>query len=186
MSIIETRRKFSGYEFLQMAQSGIIGKEDRVELLGGEIISMSPVGPDHSAIVARLTEILSHALYKQALLFVQNSIQLDPISLPEPDLTVTRWRPDYYKSALPTPADVLLIVEVAQTSFEYDRSVKLPKYAAAAIPEVWLINVEADQVERYTRPEQDHYRSRLVLSRGDTISTDGIPNLQVAVNDILG
>lgn len=117
---------------------------------------------------------------------VQNSIQLDDYSEPQPDLALLRMQPDFYAEALPTAADVLLLIEVADTLLEYDRRIKLPRYAQAGIPEVWIVDLAENSVRVYTQPFEDSYQVIQQLRSGQTASTTGIAGLAVAVNDMLG
>jgi len=142
-----SRHLISVDAFTRMGETGILGSADRVELIDGEIIDMSPIGVLHAAIVARLASTLSQRLGEQAVVWCQNPLRLGDLSAPEPDIAVLRARGDYYTTAHPTPADVLLVIEVAESSLEYDLRTKVPLYARHGIPEVWVI----DAATRRTR-----------------------------------
>lgn len=169
-----------------MAQAGILGEDDRVELIEGEIVEMTPIGSKHAAIVGRLTHLFSEQISRRAIIWVQNPIRLGEHSEPQPDLTLLRPREDFYASAHPGPEDVLLVVEVAETSAEYDRQIKVPLYAKARILEVWLINLEGERVEVYRSPSPQGYLKAVTLHRGEKLSPESFPELELKTQDILG
>lgn len=180
------RRQFNVAEYHRMAEVGILCEDDRVELLDGEIWQLSPIGSRHMACVNRLTAAISRQIDQSVIVSVQNSIQLDDYSEPQPDLALLRMQPDFYAAALPTAADVLLLIEVADTSLEYDRGVKLPRYARAGIPEVWLVDLQENIVRAYSQPTENGYQIIRQLRPGQAAIATMIPGLAVAVNDILG
>ncbi|MBV9790991.1 MAG: Uma2 family endonuclease [Chloroflexi bacterium] len=181
-----TRRQFNVAEYHRMAEVGILCEDDRVELLDGEIWQMSPIGSRHAACVDRLNRLLSRRAEDDTIVRVQSPIQLDDYSEPQPDLALLRMQPDFYAEALPTAGDVLLMIEVADTSLEYDRRLKLPRYAQAGIPEVWLVDLNEHSVRVYTQPFEDGYRVIQQLHPGQSVSATRIAGLAVAVNDMLG
>ncbi len=128
------RRPFTVAEYHRMAEAGVLGEDDRVELLEGEIVQMTPIGSRHAACVARLTHLFVDRLQGRAQVNVQNPVHLSERSEPQPDLALLRPRPDFYARAHPGPADVLLLVEVAETSSDVDWTVKIPLYAGAGVP----------------------------------------------------
>lgn len=180
------RRQFNVAEYHRMAEVGILYEDDRVELLDGEIWQMSPIGSRHAACVDRLNRAISGQIDQSVIMSVQNPIQLDDYSEPQPDFALLRMQPDFYAEALPTAADVLLLIEVADTSLEYDRRLKLPRYAQAGIPEVWLVDLNEHSVRVYTQPFEDGYRVIQQLRAGQSVSATRIAGLVVAVNDMLG
>ena len=151
------RHRLTVADYYRMGEIGILAADARVELIDGEIIDMAPIGSPHVSTVLRLDHLLKDAVRGRALVLVQAPIVLDDYSAPQPDLAVLRLRDDYYRSSLPLPADVLLIVEVAQSSLRYDRSVKVPLYARHGIPEVWLIDAPSRKLTRYRAPLQGGY-----------------------------
>ena len=177
-------RRFTVDEYCAMADAGILCEDERVELLDGEIIVMPPIGEPHEDGTTRLGSDLTYSLYERAWVRVQNSVRLDDYGLPEPDIAVVRLRDDYHRRR-PTPEDVLLLIEVADTSLEFDREVKLARYAAAGIPEVWVVNVRARQVEGYSDPVDGSYRSRRVVTAEGSISPLAFPDVSLAVGDFL-
>ncbi len=166
-----------------MGEAGIFGEDDRVELLEGEIYDMSPIGDPHAGAVNRSTESFVVQLVGTAFMAsIQNPIRLPNNSEPQPDLAVVRRSVRGVADA----ADVLLVVEVADSSRAYDRNKKLPLHAAADIPEVWLVDLVAETIERYTDPREGRYRQLLTVGRGERLSATALPNLTIAVDDILG
>ena len=186
MALLVTRRRFSVADYYRMVESGILHERDRVELIDGEVLEMSPIGPRHNACVDRANRVFSQRLGDRAIIRVQGSIQLDEYGVPKPDLVVMRPRRDFYASALPTPSDVLLIVEVAESSIRYDRDVKAPLYARAGIPEYWLEDLTRDVLMVYRDPAPDGDRTVRTLRRGERIAPLAFPELSVAVEELLG
>jgi len=173
-------------EYHRMLRAGILTEDDRVELIEGEIVEMAPIGSRHAGCVKRLVRRFSQAIGEQALLSVQDPLRLGERSEPQPDLALLRPRDDFYASSHPGPEDVLLIVEVAETSAEYDREVKLPLYARHGIPEVWLVDLEKEAVEVYRGPSPRGYSEARTLRRGSSLSPTPFPELNLPVADILG
>ena len=179
-----TRRRFTVDEYCAMADAGILAEEERVELLDGEIFVMPPIGPPHEDGTTRLSRDLILRLGDRAWVRVQNSVRLNDYGLPEPDIAVVRFRDDYHRNR-PTPADVLLVIEVADSSLRRDRELKLPHYAAAGIPEVWIANVPARQVEAFHDPVDGVYQSRRIVPHDGQISPIAFPDVVLAVGDFL-
>jgi Uma2 family endonuclease len=146
---------------------------------------MSPIGKRHAACVDRLAEQFKELLGRRVIVRVQNPIQLDDFSEPQPDIALLRRREDFYERALPTPADVLLVAEVADTSVEYDRQLKLPIYARAGIAEVWIVNLPEEKIETYARPSGDGYEDSSQHGRGEAVSSATFANLTIKVDDVL-
>jgi Uma2 family endonuclease len=186
MSLQIAKRWFTVAEYDRMGETGILTADDRVELVEGEIIEMSPIGRRHAACVGRLTNVFGRLLAKTAIVWVQNPIVLDDYSEPQPDVALLKRRDDFYERSLPMPDDVLLVIEVAETTIEYDRQIKVPLYARAGIAEVWLVNLVDEQVEIYTEPVNNAYQNRREARRGETINSPDIFNLMVGVDEILG
>ena len=151
-------------DYHRMAEVGILSPELRVELIGGEIIDMAPIGSRHAATINRLTHLFGRACGEQAIVAVQNPVLLGADSEPQPDLALLRPRDDFYAAHHPGPEDVLLIVEVADTTLGYDRNVKLPLYARHGISETWLIDLEAQTVTSYSKPGGDRYHELMLLT----------------------
>lgn len=180
-----TRRRFTVDEYYCMARAGILHEGDRIELIDGEIIQMSPIGSQHSGHVIRLNRMLLKALGDRALVNVQNPVRLTQYTEPEPDFLVLRPREDEYSTAHPGPGDVLLVIEVADSSLAYDRRVKLPFYAASGIPEVWIVNLRRPSIEVHRTPHEGRYQESTVVRRGASITLAALPEVTLAVDDLL-
>ena len=185
MSVQVTKRLFTVSEYHRLIEAGILSEDDRVELIDGEIIEMTPIGSHHSGRVNRLNALFGSSLGQRVIISIQNPIQLDDHSEPQPDLSLLKLRADFYIDAHPTPTDVLLVIEVAETSVEIDREVKLPKYAESLIPEAWIVNIPGDVLEVYIRPQNGVYQEKQYLRRGQTLTLQSMPDIRLNVNDIL-
>ena len=186
MSVQVERWVFNVDEYHRMSDAGILSEDDPVELIEGEIVRMSPIGSRHIGCVNRLNTSLNRNAGQFAIVSVQNPIRLDDYSEPEPDIALLKHRSDFYSQSLATVEDVLLVIEVADTSVEYDRNVKLPLYAKAGIPEVWLATLPEDGVEAHSQPINGIYQEVRVVKRGEFLSPEAIPSLVLSVDDILG
>lgn len=181
-----TKRLFTAAEYYRMAEAGILSEDDRVELIEGEVVRMSPISSRHQGCVNRLTRLFDRRVGDAAIVEVQGPIRLDDYSEPEPDLTLLRPRDDFYAQSHPTPADVLLIVEVAETSQRYDREVKLPLYARAGIPEAWLADLAEDAIYAHTEPVNGVYQRVRRVQRGESLAPQLLPHVTLSVEAILG
>ena len=180
------RHLFTVEEFARMGEAGIFTRDDRVELIDGEIREMAPIGPPHAGIVDRLAELFISRLAGKASVRIQNPIRLGRHTEPQPDLAVARRRTDYYTHHHPEAGDVLLVVEVAESSLLYDRMEKVPRYAKAGIPETWLVDVVAGTITVYTGPGPEGYRGERILKRGREIASTEVAALRFPVDDVLG
>ena len=176
------RRLFTIEEYHRMAETGILRPKDRVELINGEILEMSPIGSRHMACVNNLTRALVLGLGVRAVVSPQNPVQIPLHSEPEPDLAVLR--PRSYKTSAPTAEDVLLLVDVAETSLRFDRTVKLALYARAGIPEYWLADAAAETVTVYRQPAGKTYEDVRVVGIDGTLSPVAFPDLLIPVADL--
>jgi Uma2 family endonuclease len=183
---LKTHHRFRVEDYYRLGETGILGPEDRVELIDGEVIDMTPIGSGHAGCVSFLNRKLVQALGDSAVTHVQNPLRLSEVSEPQPDLTVLRAREDDYRGTHPTPADVLLLVEVAHTSIAYDREVKVSLYARHGIPQVWLVDLSSGTLIDFRQPTADGYRFTRVLEAGDLVQAAEVPGLELAVADILG
>ena len=177
---------FTVSEYYRMAETDILTEEDRVELIAGQVVAMSPIGSRHAACVKRLNLLLAKIVGDSMLIGVQDPIQLDAYSEPEPDVVLLRPRADFYADTHPTASDVLLAIEVADTSADYDREVKVPLYAQAGLPEVWLIDLQKSRIEVYARPQGDAYQQRIEVAADATLTSPTVAGLKLAGADILG
>ncbi len=186
MAVGSTRRQFKVTDYHRMADAGILTEDDRVELIAGEVVDMSPIGTRHAACVDRLNMALTRHAGTNAIVRVQSPIQLDDYSEPQPDLALLHVRDDFYMYSHPRPTDVLLLIEVADSSTLYDRNTKLPLYAQAAIPEVWLVSIPDERIERYTDPMNGIYQMIQIVQRGQDVVSTALPKLTLAADSIFG
>jgi len=154
-----TTRRWTVVEYHQMGEAGILAPDERVELIDGEIIQMTPIGPAHVSIVNLLDRRLQAVVGDHAIVSTQNPFVLDNHSEPQPDLALLRPRDDWYRQALPTTSDILLVIEVADSSLDYDRKEKIPRYAQHSIPEAWLVDVSASSLTIFADPTSVDYAS---------------------------
>jgi Uma2 family endonuclease len=169
-----------------MAAAGILTEEDRVELLDGEIVEMSPIGPRHAGTVNRLTRLFTKSLGDLATVSVQNPVLLSRTGEPQPDVTILAFREDGYGARLPEPRDVLLLIEVADSSAAVDRHLKLRLYAEAGVGEYWIVHLPGDRIEVYRDPSNGRYATHQTVSRGATLAPQRFPNVVLAAAEILG
>jgi Uma2 family endonuclease len=181
-----TRRLLTTADYHSMIEAGILGPEDRVELLAGEIYEAASVSSPHAACVMRLTRWFSSRIGERGLVNVQNPIELSSLSEPEPDLTLLVPRDSFYAERHPRPDEVLLLIEVAATSYDFDRDLKLPLYAEAGIREVWLIALDHRVVEVHREPGEGSYRQTERLQARDTVTPIAFPDLETDVGYLLG
>ena len=186
MAMPLTRHRFTVDEYHRMGEAGIFDEDDRVELLDGEIVVMSPIGGPHVACVVRLNELLSRRVPEGIGVSVQNPVVLAERSEPQPDITVLRRQGGLAGAWLPTHGDALLVIEVADTTVRSDRKTKIPLYAQAAIPEAWLVNLPAGTVEIHREPRGERYTDVRTARRGDTITPLEFPTVTLRVDEILG
>ncbi len=180
------RRPLTVAEYHRMGEVGILGERDRVELIEGELIARSPIGNHHSGTVNALTRMLVRAVDDNGLVAVQNPVQLDDHSEPEPDFAVLKPRADDYRQATPRADEVLLIIEVADSSLAYDRAVKRSLYARHGIPEFWIVNLAASEVEVCRAPMGDAYTSVSRVGREGTLEPSLLPGVVIPVTALLG
>jgi len=176
--ITDTHR-FSAEAYHRMGEAGVFG-EQRVELLYGQIVDMSPIKSNHAGTVKRLIRLFSELLPSSVILSVQDPIQLDDYSEPEPDLSLLRYRSDFYGNEHPGAEDIHVLIEVADSSLEKDRDIKLPLYASHGIPEVWIVNLQDKQIERYRSPGPKGYTDIHIFLPGDEMATDFMEAVEVS------
>ena len=181
-----TRRPLTVADYHRMGEAGILTRDDRVELIEGELIAMAPIGSQHSGTINAFNRHLIRALGDSGIVAVQNPVQLDDHSEPQPDFAVLKPRPDDYRLAMPRPEDVLLLIEVADSSLRYDRSIKRHLYARHGIPEFWIVDLAAGAIEVYRTPAGDDYTSATSVGREATLTLARLPNVTVPVAAILG
>jgi Uma2 family endonuclease len=179
------RHRYSVADFYGMGDAGILAPDARVELIDGEVIDMAPIGSPHAGIVNVLTRRFVLAVDDRATVAIQNPVRLDDFSQPQPDVALLRPRADGYAGAMPTGADVLLLVEVAASSLAFDRDVKAPLYARHGIPEFWLVDVEGRRVVRYAGPAAGAYGVREPLGSLAQVPIPGLSGLRVDLGGIV-
>ncbi len=167
----ERRHRLTVEDFHRLAESGILGEDDRVELIGGELIDMTPIGSRHAAAVDHLVEALILRLQGSCQVHTQNPVRLGEDNEPQPDVAVLRRRDHGYASRLPAAEDVLLVVEVADSSLAFDRDVKLPLYARFGIPEAWLVDLEGGRIEVHSAPDGGEYGHVDRYRRGTSVAS---------------
>ena len=185
MAVQILKRLFTVEEYHLMAKAGILLEDDRVELIRGEVVEMSPIGTRHAACVNRLNEVFVRRASARAVIAPQNPVRILEHSEPQPDLAVLRRREDHYAGKAPRPEDVLLLVEVCDTSLAYDRDVKVPLYAAAGVPEVWLADLKTEVIHVFRDPSPTGYRRSHSVPRGEVLAPDLLEGLEFAAHDIL-
>jgi Uma2 family endonuclease len=186
MSVQFQKHYFNVHEYHRMAEVGLLSEDSRVELIEGEIIEMSPIGSTHSGTVNRSSTFLNRTLGDTVIVSVQNPVRIDDFSEPQPDLALLKPRKDFYSKSHPAPEDVLMVIEVADTSVNYDRNLKLPLYARAGIPEAWLMVLGKGIIEVHSQPKNGKYQKVQRMKRGKTLTSPTIPGLSCGVEDLLG
>ncbi len=181
-----TRHRFTVDEYLRMAEFDLLGEDSRVELIWGEIVEMSPIYIAHTSTVKRLISLLTKNLGDRIILGVQDPVQLSDDSLPQPDIAVLRPQDYFYSERQPGPDDILLLIEVADTSLRYDQRVKSKLYGAAGIADYWIVNLPGRQIEVYRGPQPDGYRTVTRYAPGETLSPLAFPDILLNVDDIIG
>ena len=187
MAVLPRSRRFTVEEFERMVHAGVFASDDRVELIEGEIIEMTPIGLPHASIVDRLTMLIARRLGDRTIVRVQGPVGFATLhSRPQPDLALLRPRKDYYVTRIPSAHDIFLLIEVMDTSVEYDRRRKAPLYARAGVRELWLVDIPAGVVDVQREPSADGYRDVGTRRRGESLNTLAFPKVTLAVDDILG
>ncbi len=186
MTVELPRRLFTTDEYFRMVEAGVFGSEDRVELLEGEIVEMPPIGSHHAGVLNRLVKVFKPVIDTEAVLAFQNPIRLSATSAPQPDLAVLRPRADYYTDSHPVPEEVLLLIEIADSTVLRDQRIKAPLYAEAGIPELWIVNLTNSSVEIHRQPTEAGYLLNAIVRRGDKLTPDALPSVSLSVEDILG
>jgi Uma2 family endonuclease len=186
MSVQLLTRKFSTSQYHQMIETGILTESDRVELIRGEIVEMAAIGRRHASCVNRLVRVCTQLLGDRVILSPQNPIELSDRSEPQPDIALLHPRDDFYESGHPQPSDVFLLIEVADTTIETDREIKIPLYAEANIPELWIVNLNEQCIEVYRHPSGGEYGTVQTFRRGESLSILAFPEWAIAVDDLLG
>src|SRR5690606_1617584 len=177
-----TKRLISQVEYHQMGDMGLLRPDEKVELINGEIYTLSPIGSRHRSIILQLTATFVPAFLGEFLISVQNSINLDQWNEPEPDVTILKNRADRYSGILLSPSDILTVIEVSGTSYDFDLRIKLPLYASAGIAVLWIVNLNENRIEVYSEPRSTRYAKQIIYYPGDTIS---LHSKEFQVTDLL-
>jgi Uma2 family endonuclease len=186
MALEPQRHRFTVAEYERMGAAGIFGEDDRVELIAGEIIEMSPIGRRHVVAVDRLANRFGRRLGARVIVRVQSPVRLGEQDEPQPDVVLLRARDDFYASSDPTSADLLLVVEVAETSLRYDRRVKIPLYARHGVAEAWLLDVTRRTLTVFRDPAPTGYRTGRVPRPGDRLAPLAFPDVAFDPSEIVG
>ncbi len=179
------RHRFTVEEYHGMVETGLLSEDDRVELIDGEIVEMAAIGTRHFACVVNLTHILMKSCGDRYFVSVQNPVTIGEKTEPQSDLCLLKARPDP-SGSLPGPEDVALVIEVSDTTLSYDRNVKLPRYAAAGVPEVWIVDLEGSKIGIHTEPSAGGYEAFDESERGEEVRSRNVAGLSVAVDEVLG
>jgi Uma2 family endonuclease len=183
--LVQTQHRFSVKEYYRMAETGVLRPDARVELLDGRIIDMSPIGPFHGGLVNRLTRLFGKLSNGRWLVSAQNPLRLDDRSEPEPDVMLLKPAADDYTSRHPQPEDVFLLIEVSDSTLDYDREEKLPAYGRAGIAEAWVVNLNDETIEVHREPHFTGYGSKTILRAGDQAAPQAFPDAIVDVAELL-
>lgn len=186
MAMQHERRRFTVDEYHKMGTAGILTEDDRVELIDGEIVQMSPINVPHAVCVSLLNMAFAPLLAGRGMVWVQNPIAVDDLNEPQPDVLLVKSHDYLQQQRHPGPADILLLIEVADATVRFDRYQKVPRYARAGILEVWLVNIPKGIVEVYTEPIAGKYRGIRRVGRGESITLTALPDITVQVASFLG
>lgn len=175
------RHRFSVDDLLLLEKSGVFAPDQRIELMDGEIIDMSPINQPHTACLLKLSRFFSqHFPLEEYIISQQNPIELSNRSLPQPDLVIAHYRPELLEEDRITPTDIVLLLEISDSTYRYDQTVKLAQYAAANIPVYWIVNLNQRQVEVYTQPSNDQYLKAEIHQS----SFEVLENITISLDDI--
>ncbi len=177
---------FTVEDWHKMGEMALFSPETRVELIDGEIIEMGPIGSSHAGHVNRLNYLFNRQITDSEIVSVQNPVILKNYSEPQPDLMILRHEPHFYSEKHPTPEDVLLLIEVSDSTLTYDRTIKKPLYARYGIIEYWIVNLKNDCIEVYLNPQAQDYTLIHIMRHGRVITPSKLPHISVAVSDVLG
>lgn len=179
-------KRFRVEDFRKMTQAGILPEESGWEIIDGYLIDKMTIGSKHAGTVKRLDEIIRDRIGKAVIVSIQDPIHLDDYNEPEPDVALLKRRSDFYAQSHPSPQDVLLLVEVFDSTIEYDREIKKVIYAKAGIREFWLVNLLNNTVEVYSQPKNGNYHLARILESGETVEATAVENLKMQIDEILG
>jgi Uma2 family endonuclease len=179
------RHRLTVDQYHRMVEVGVLAADARVELIDGEIVDMAPIGSRHGSTVKRLNRLFSARVGERAIVAVHDPLRLDALNEPEPDLMLLAPRADFYASAHPAAADVLLLVEVSDTTARYDRQVKLGLYAQHGIPEVWIVDLDHGVLRQYSGPQGDRYTEVTETARPGRLAPLLLPGMDIDASTLL-
>jgi Uma2 family endonuclease len=179
-----TRTRISTNRYQMMVAAGVLTKYDRVELIEGDMLDMAPIGTKHSAITSRLNELFVLAVARSATIVVGGPVNLGEFSEPQPDLMLLKRRADFYSGKIPESADVLLLIEVSDSSLSYDQGIKLGLYARYGVAEYWVVDVEGKRVVTYQEPTAKGYVRKAEFAAADAVAPQAFPDVEIAVGEI--
>jgi Uma2 family endonuclease len=178
------RYRITADEYFRMGETGVLAPDARVELIEGELIEMAPIGPPHAGTVECLVDLLRRALGDRVMVRTQQPSVVGKYSVPQPDIAVVTRRHDFYVHAHPEPRDVLLVVEVADSTLRFDRDVKTALYARSGVQEVWVVDVAARRILRSASPQNGVYAETVALGAGESISIGAFPDIRIDVQAV--
>lgn len=179
------RRKFRVEEICKMVEVGILPEESGWELIDGEVIHRMTIGSKHAGTIIRLGKLFERKIGDKTLVSIQNPIHIDDYNEPEPDIAILKPREDFYAESHPLPDNILLLIEISDSTIKFDREVKKTLYAEAEIAEFWLVNLKDNTIECYSSPKNGNYRLAQILEKGETVKSGTIENLILNVEEIL-
>ena len=179
------RHRITVHEYHRMAEIGLLAPDARVELIEGEIIDMAPIGSEHASVVDQLNHLLVRAVGERAIVRVQGSVRLSHITEPEPDVAVLRPRADFYRHEHPNGADILLLIEVSDSTLRYDRDVKVPLYAKHGVAETWIVNLRDHCLSTYADPADGRYRTHATVAELGVTPLAALPAVTVNLSKLL-
>jgi Uma2 family endonuclease len=186
MAVSLARKLWSADEYERLIENGILDEDNRVELIRGDIVELPPIGIRHAACVVALGELFHELLDRMVTVSVQNPIRLPDDSEPQPDIALLRGHRSLYTRRRPTAGDVLLLVEVSDTTPATDREVKVPLYAGSGIPQVWVVNLDSEAIEVYSEPVGEKYQKVTFVARGEKLALPGGMAGEIALDEVLG
>ena len=179
-------KRFRVEDFYRMMEAGILPEESGWEIIDGAVMEKVKITPRNAATVRRLSKTFHHSFREKVLVSARNPIHIDEFNEPEPDIALLKRRDDYYSQNHPTAEDVLLVIEVSNSTIEYDRDIKKTLYAEAGIVEFWIVNLPDQTIECYSQLKNGNYRLARILEKGETVESNSVENLKLQVEEILG
>jgi Uma2 family endonuclease len=186
MSVVSLpeRTRISADRYQKMVETGVLTQYDRVELIDGDMLNMAPIGLNHSAVTDRLTKLLVLSAGDSAIVSPGRSLKLGEYSVPQPDLMLLKLREDFYAAQIPVAPDVLLLVEVSDSSLAYDQGIKRALYARHGVEEYWVVDLQGERVFVYGEPAGEGYARVVECTRVDIVSPRAVPAVQIQVGTL--